>query len=63
MYEGDRGSTFPCASAEKRSASGFLMYIDNKLTRGGPEVTNQATNDDGERHKVQPERLVVLQIR
>ena len=36
--------------------------MNNRLTCGGPEVTNQTGNDDGERHKVQPVRPVVLLI-
>ena len=32
-----------------------------KLTGGRPEINNQADNDDGVRHKVQPEWFVMLQ--
>lgn len=31
-----------------------------KLTGGRPEINDQADNNDGERHKVQPERFVML---
>ena len=43
--------------------SGVQKCADNRLTRGGPEVTYQAGDNDYERHEVQPERPVVLQMR
>ena len=55
----DLSLRFGCKTA---SSSGFPKYLDNRLTRSGPEVTNQAENDDCERHEVQPEWPVVLQI-
>ena len=44
------------------SASRFQKCANNRLTRGGPEVTYQAGNDDGKRHEVQPERPVMLRM-
>jgi hypothetical protein len=56
----DRSS--PAIQLENTFSAGVPKSPSERLTGGRPEVAHQAAKDDGERHEVQPEWRVVLQI-